>query len=259
MTTLLPDLATARRTVLEVAAAPGRVHVRTSCAGDPATPCLRPMLLESGPSAARVALVPDGALLLAGDAIRLDVRVGRGTRLELVEPAGTVAFDMRGGSARWDVTIDLDTDAVLVWAGEPFVLAAGSRVRRRTTVRMAAGARLALRETLVLGRHRERGGVLDQTFAGYDEQGDPILVEQLTLDDHVHRPGVLGGRRAVGSVVALGIDVEEALCVDGRMDLERGGSVWRGLDHDAHLAVPSDAWRAVLEASRAPRGPRSHE
>lgn len=247
MTTLLPDRATARRTALEVSTAPERARVRVSTAGDPATPCLRPMLLDSGPDSARVALVPDGALLLAEDAVRLDVRVGAGMRLELVEPAGTVAFDMRGAEATWDVTVELAESATLVWAGEPFVLASGSRVNRSTTVRMGAGARLALRETLVLGRHEERSGVLDQRFAAYDAKGDPVLLEQLVLNEHAHRPGVLGGRRALGSVVALGFDIADDVCVARRMDLEHAGTVWRGLAHEAHLAVPPDAWRAVLD------------
>jgi len=248
MTTLLPDRTTARRTALVVTAAPGRARVRTSATGDPTSPCLRPMLIDSGPQRARVALVPDGALLLAGDAIRLYVEVGAGVRLELVEPAGTVAFDMRGAEATWDVRIDLAEGATLVWAGEPFVLAAGARVRRSTSVRLGVGSRLALRETLVLGRHRERGGLLEQTWSAYGPGDVPVLVEQLLLDETARRPGVLGRHRALGSVVALGVPVADEVCADGRLDLEHGGTVWRGLAHEAHRAGPADAWRAVLDA-----------
>jgi urease accessory protein len=248
MTTLLPDRTAARRTALTVSAAPGRARVRTSVTGDPTSPCLRPMLLDSGPQHARVALVPDGALLLAGDAIRLDVEVGPGARLELVEPAGTVAFDMRGAKATWDVHVDLAEDATLVWAGEPFVVAAGARVRRSTSVRLDAGSRLALRETIVLGRHQERGGLLEQSWSAYGPGGVPVLVEQLVLDESAHRPGILGGHRALGTVVALGLSVADEVCVAGRLDLEHGGTVWRGLAHEAHRAVPADAWLAVLDA-----------
>lgn len=248
MTTLLPDRTAARGTTLAVSAARGRARVRSSVTGDPTSPCLRPMLLDSGPQHARVALVPDGALLLAGDAIRLDVEVGPGARLELVEPAGTVAFDMRGAEATWDVHLDLAQDATLVWAGEPFVVAAGARVRRSTSVRLDAGSRLAIRETLVLGRHRERGGLLEQSWSAYGPGDVPVLVEQLVLDESSHRPGILGGHRALGSVVALGLPVADEVCVDGRLELERGGTVWRGLAHEAHRAVPADAWRAALDA-----------
>jgi len=248
MTTLLPDQTSARHTVLAVSAADGRARVHTSTTGDPATPCLRPMLLDSGPDHARVALVPDGALLLAGDAIRLHVEVGPGVRLDLVEPGGTVAYDMRGGEATWDVHLDLAEDAIVVWAGEPFVLAAGSRVRRSTAVRLAAGARLAVRETLVLGRHRERPGRLSHTWSALGPDGGPLLVEELVVDETAHRPGILGGHRALGSVIALGLEVADADCPEGRMDLEHGGTLWRRLDGEAHRAVPVEAWQAVLDA-----------
>jgi urease accessory protein len=248
MTTLLPDRTVARGTTLAVTPTDGRVHVRISTPGDPAAPGLRPVLLDSGARHARVALVPDGALLLTGDAVRVEIEVGRGIRLDLVEPAGTVAFDMRGGDASWDVRIDLARDATLVWAGEPFVVASGARVRRSTVVDMDLGARLLVRETLVMGRHGERGGHLEQVWSAYGHEGVPLLVEETILDDSSDRPGILGGNRALGTVVGLGVAVDPDQCPDGRMDLECGGTVWRGLAHEAHRAVLRDAWRAVLAA-----------
>jgi urease accessory protein len=248
MTTLLPDRSTARGTTLAVTPTDGRVHVRISTPGDPATPCLRPVLLDSGPRHARVALVPDGALLLAGDAVRVEVEVGRGIRLDLVEPAGTVAFDMRGGDASWDVRISLARDATVVWAGEPFVVASGARVRRSTVVDLQPGARLLVRETLVMGRHGERGGHLEQVWAAHGPDGVPLLVEETVLDERSDRPGILGGHRALGTVVGLGVLVDPDLCPDGRMDLEGEGTVWRRLAHEAHRAVLQDAWGAVLAA-----------
>ena len=50
--------------------------------GDPARPCLRPIIMASGDGCARVCLMPEGALLLAGDAIRLEVTLGPGVHLE---------------------------------------------------------------------------------------------------------------------------------------------------------------------------------
>jgi len=248
MTTLLPDRTSGRHTTLTVLAADGRARMQTTTTGDPATPCLRPMLLDSGPDRARIALVPDGALLLAGDAIRLHIEVGPGMRLDLVEPGGTVAYDMCGGEATWDVQVDIAEDATVLWAGEPFVLAAGSRVRRTTAVRMGAGARLALRETLVLGRHRERSGHLSHTWSALGPDDAPLLVEELVVDETAHRPGILGGHRALVSVVALGIEVADSVCPEGRMDLEQGGTLWRGLAEEAHRAIPAGAWQAVLDA-----------
>jgi urease accessory protein len=206
------------------------------------------MLLDSGPDRTRVCLVPDGALLLAGDQIRLDVEVGPGVRLDLVEPAGTVAYDMRGASASWDVGLDLAAGATVVWAGEPFVLAAGARVSRSTTAQLGDGARLAVRETLVLGRHQERTGELDQLWTATAADGRELLVEDLRLDGAVHRPGILGGHRVLGSVLAFGVEVPPEVCDDWRLDLEDGGIVWRRLAAEAHNAVPDEAWQAVLDA-----------
>lgn len=248
MTTLLPDRATIRSTRLVVEPAAGRPRVRTETSGDPARPCLRAMTLSSAPGVARVCLIPDGALLLAGDQIRLDVEVGPGVRLDLLEPAGTVAYDMRGASATWDVRLELASDATLVWAGEPFVVAAGARVSRNTRVRLGDGARLAVRETLVLGRDRERSGELDQTWTATSTDGRELLVEELRLDGAVHRPGILGGHRVLGSVLAFGIGLPPEVCDAGRLDLEDGGIVWRRLAAEAHSAVPTEAWRAVLDA-----------
>ena len=248
MTTLLPDRTSGRHSTLSVRAADGGARVRTTTTGDPAAPGLRPMLLDSGPDRARIALVPDGALLLAGDAIRLHIEVGPGMRLDLVEPGGTVAYDMRGGDATWDVQVDVAEAATVVWAGEPFVLAAGSRVRRTTAVRLGVGARLALRETLVLGRHRERSGHLSHTWSALGPDDAPLLVEELVVDETVHRPGILGAHRTLASVVALGLAVPEDVCPTGRMDLEHGGTLWRGLAEEAHRAVPTGAWQAVLDA-----------
>lgn len=249
MTTLLPDRTGARRTRIRVdAAAGGRARVLATTSGDPARPCLRTVILESRPGYARIALVPDGALLLAGDAINVDIRVGADVRLDVVEPGGTVAYDMRGAEATWDVTVDLGAGSRLAWAGEPFVLSAGARVRRSTDVRLGAGARLALRETLVLGRHHERIGELEQHWTAQGPDGAEILVEHLRIGGSAHRPGILGGNRVIGSVVALGIAVPDDVCREDRLDLDDGGILWRRLALEAHRAEPTEAWRAVVDA-----------
>jgi len=248
MTTLLPDRTGARRTRLVVDAAAGRPRVRSETSGDPRRPGLRPLIVAGGEGYARVCLMPDGALLLAGDAIELEVTLGRGVHLELVEPAGTVAYDMRGEEAAWDVSLFLGERSTLVWAAEPFVVSAGARVSRSTDVRLGTGARLAVRETVVLGRHQERSGALSQTWSARDADGTDLLVEEVLLDETAHRPGILGGNRVLGSVLALGFDLPDDVCPEGRLDLESGGTMWRRLSAEAHQAVHDDVWRAVRDA-----------
>lgn len=227
----------------------GRVRVATSVTSAPGAPALRPMLLSSDADFARISLVPDGALLLAGDRVVVDVHVGSGVRLELVEPAGTVAYGMAGDSATWDVILTLDEGATLLWAGEPFVIAAGARVRRATRVSLGAGARLALREILVLGRHGEPPGSATVTWEAHDYEGRPLLVESLDLDAEATRPGILGSHRVLGSVTAFGVPLDSGDAPDGRLDLEHRGTTWRHLTRAAHQ-LPTGPWKAVSDALR---------
>ena len=127
---------------------------------------LSPRVLSTGPGVARVALVATRALLLGGDRVRVEVHVGEGVELELVEVSGTVAYAGRGRSASWDVDVRVDAGGLLVWDALPFVVADGADVERTTRVSLAAGGArreqgvALLRETLVLGRSGEVGGRL---------------------------------------------------------------------------------------------------
>jgi urease accessory protein len=205
--------------------------VITQVEGGPDRPTVRPVLIESNPDGARISLVPEGALLLAGDAVRLRVEVGEGASLQLVEPAGTVAYDMRGGSATWEVSIDVGIDATLIWDGEPFVAAAGSDTTWTVRIRMAEGARLRWREVLVLGRHGESPGRLRHSLAVHGADGSPVLVDRLDLGPGGH--GVLGAHRVIGSTLLIGMDDPHA--AGTRFALEAGGSLVRSLAAEMHL------------------------
>ncbi|MEU0316388.1 urease accessory protein UreD [Nocardioides sp. NPDC006273] len=240
-----PELASGSLTRVRVEAVEGgRVRVETEVGGPSTAPALRPMLLSSDARSARISLVPDGAMLLAGDQVTVEVEVGEGACLTLVEPAGTVAYDMDGGHADWTVAITLAADASLVWAGEPFVASAGADVTRDTRVTLGPGARLALRETLILGRHGERPGRVVTTWSAHQADGRPLLVESLDLDASSLAPGLLGEHRVLASVTALGRDVPPGVCPDGRLDLERGGTLWRHLADEAH-EIPAQPWECV--------------
>ncbi|SDL38025.1 urease accessory protein [Nocardioides sp. YR527] len=245
MTTSTPELASGSLTRVRIGAVDGtRVRVETDMTGPATAPALRPMLLASDARSARISLVPDGAMLLAGDDVTVEVEVGEGASLTLVEPAGTVAYDMDGGHASWSVAITLATNATLVWAGEPFVVSAGADVTRDTRVTLGPGARLALRETLVLGRHGERPGRVRTTWAAHEHDGRPLLVESLDLDASSLAPGLLGSHRVLASVTSFGRDVPPDVCPEGRLDLERGGTLWRHLADETH-EVPTEPWECA--------------
>lgn len=189
--------------------------------------------LRSPDPVVRVALVATQALLLAGDHVRISVSVAGPVELEVVETAGTVAYDMRGGTARWDVDVTLADGARLTWLGEPFVVAAGASVDRSTTLTLTGGATATLRESLVLGRTGETGGALRTTTrASYD--GVPVLVEDLDLSpDGRGGPAVLGPHRCLDSITTLGHRLADAT---GVLQLEGPGSVSRWVGRDQHLS-----------------------
>ncbi len=130
------------------------------------------------PGGVRVALVPEGAVLLAGDRVEVSVRVAAGASLEIVEPGGTVAYAMRGATASWDVSVEVEDGGRLVWNGQPFVVAEGADVRRRLTVALGGSASATLRETLVLGRTGESPGRL-RTDTTVHRDASPVLVESI--------------------------------------------------------------------------------
>ncbi|GAA3096235.1 urease accessory protein [Kribbella aluminosa] len=188
---------------------------------------LSPRLLPGRPGVVRVALVAAGALLLAGDEVRIEVDVAGAVRLEIVETAGTVAYGMRGGSARWDVDIRLTDGASLQWYAEPFVVAADADVTRTTTTRLTAGCTAQLRESIVLGRHNETGGRLHtSTRAWLDDQ--PLLAEDLEFR---HSWAILGTARCLDTVTTLGFRLPDD---PETLQLEGPGSIARQLVHEQH-------------------------
>lgn len=184
---------------VEVTTADGRARVHTR-----ASSSVRPMLLEVSGTSARVALMPVSATLLAGDAVAIEVSVGAGASLRVVEPTGTVAYDMRGASATWSVSVAVGADARLTWWGEPFVVATGAEVERTTTIRLDEGASMLWRETIVLGRGGEIGGALRARTDVVDGLGRPVLVEEQVYAPAAQVPGRLGPHRVVDTVVSFG-------------------------------------------------------
>ncbi len=189
-------------------------------------------LREQGP-VVRLALVAGQALLLAGDHVRVEVRVIGAVQVEIVEPAGTVAYDMRGGAARWDVAIEVRGGATLSWEGQPFVVSSGADVHRETRIDVEDGCRVTARETLVLGRAGEAGGVL-RSRTQIDLAGMPLVVDELDLGPE-GRAGwaVLHDHRCLDTVTTVGHRLPEG---PGVLQLEGCGSVRRWIGDELHLS-----------------------
>lgn len=194
----------------------------------------RGMPVEWGAHGGTVALLAERALLLEGDHVALRVEVADGLTLHLRETAGTVAYDMRGGCASWSLHAHVAAGATLVVDAPPWVSAEGSRTVRSTEVDLEPEARLAVRETLVLGRTGEDPGRL-VSHTRVSREGRVQLVEEL---DAVH----VAPHRVLDTVLCFGAPADawggEAPAVPGGpLRLESGDLVWRALAHDAHEAA----------------------
>jgi len=187
----------------------------------------------------RTALVPDQAVLLAGDRVEVSVRVASGASLEIVEPGGTVAYAMRGAQAAWDVRIEVEDGGRLVWDGRPFVVAEGADVTRRVEVDVAGTATVSLRETLVLGRTGEGPGRL-RSVSRVRRAGTAVLVEDLDS-----RTGV-GPHRVLDQVLHLGLACQ--VHATQTMVLESGDTMHRWLGSATHLSP----LRGICQSSASP-------
>lgn len=170
---------------------------------------LRAQVLNATAERCRVGLLATSALLLGGDVVELDVEVGPGARLDLVDVAGTVAYHGRGAPSAWTVRCTLGPDARLTYAGEPFVVADGADVTRTCTLDLARGASAVLRDTLVLGRSGQVGGrVRSRSEVRVAER--PVLLEDQLLDpDRLRRaPGLLGPHRVVDTLTRVGLPAD---------------------------------------------------
>lgn len=197
-------------------------RARVTSAGGP----FRVITLAVDDDSAWVALVPDRALLLAGDSVGISITVADGLALHVQETSGTVAYDMRGSSASWRCEAWVGDGAGLVLDSLPWVSSQGSRVNRSLSVDLAGSASLLARETLVLGRSGEGPGALI-ACTSITREGRPVLVEELSS---AH----LAPYRIVDSVLAIG----HSTPISSRaMVLDSGDRLWRRLGREAHLTA----------------------
>lgn len=220
---------------------------------------LSPRILSaSSPGTAQVALVGTQMVLLAGDSIGIDIVVGAGCTLEIVEPVGTVAYGGDGDS-EWDISIEIADGGTLIWQGQPFVISDDARVRRSTRVKLGTHARLLQREILTFGRSGQRGGDLVSKFhaSSSSTDGEPLLIEDLDLSrGRRGRVGVLSENRVLDSIIALGWRPTAKIPTDlAAFDLAEPGTMVRrlGSDHD-HRPMDTcwQAWYHELVAAPQP-------
>ena len=213
-------------------------------AGDPrahvelAVGALAPRLISRDAVRAHIAVAAAGMVLLGGDDVQIEIDVGPGCTLEIEDVGGTVAYP--GARSSWLLGVRIGAGGTLLWHGLPFVVTDGADVVRRGSLTLESGAGAVIRETLVLGRHGERGGRLVSALTVVDT-GGPILVDRLEADGTEPEPGVLGSNRVVDAVIAVGFR-PPARPMD--LEFDRPGAMARHLSDHTHSSPLDPVWDA---------------
>lgn len=179
----------------------------------------------------RVHLIGAAATPLGGDHIGVSVVVGVGARLTLRGVAATLALPGRDtveSYAHWHFEVadggelDVDTPAMIV--------AGGAGHLNTTSVRLAPGARLRLREQVQIGRTGERHGSWRGDLIA-DLADLPLVRHRLELGAGVATDDFLGAPRSLISELRYPDDrpAETFGLAAARLPLEAGGSLFTGL------------------------------
>ncbi len=206
----------------------GGVKIRTQAGEGGRTRIVE--LSATAPLAAKVTgehevhLVGTAAAPLDGDVVTIELEVGDHTQLTVGTVAATMAWPARGdvSPSVMIVRATVGEGAVLRWLPEQLVPVQGCRHVLRSDVQLAATASLLWREEVILGRTGEAPGQLDAELRVV-RAAAPLLHQQLQLsgsDPSIHgAPSLLGGARAVGSLLVAGPDVPEHLVREASDDL----------------------------------------
>jgi urease accessory protein len=180
-----------------------------------------PLLLRrTGPRGGdlTVHLVGGAAGPLRGDDLRLTIEAGPGVRLDVRSVAAQLALPGRPGPAsRLTIRATVAAGATLRWWPEPLIAAAGCDHDTVTEVDVAEGGTLVWRDDLVCGRHNENSGdVRTSTTIRY--AGATLHRHDLAAGPSApgwEGPAVLGGGRAVGTLLIAGPDLPPPGLLDG--------------------------------------------
>ncbi|MBF6206400.1 urease accessory protein UreD [Streptomyces gardneri] len=175
-----------------------------------------------------VHLIGTAATPLGGDELDVVIVVAPGAELVVRSVAATLALP---GSAsplslgRW--RLEVGSGGALDFDPEPMIVAGGARHHTVTTIRLASGARLRLRERVQIGRAGEDGGQWRGDLIA-DVEDTPLLRHRLTLGADTPADDALAAPRAMESEL-----VYPDACVTGttgltqtRLPLAAGGSLF---------------------------------
>jgi urease accessory protein len=153
-----------------------------------------------------------GGGLVDGDAIALDVRLGRGARAVLATQASQKVYRCPRGRAGQSLDAEVADGALLVCVPDPLVPFAGSRYEQRTTLRLAEGASLAWVDVVSCGR-ASRGE--RWAMSSYASRTRIVRGERLVCDDALvldaatqDLPRSMGRFDAIATMFLVGPELE---------------------------------------------------
>jgi urease accessory protein len=159
-----------------------------------------------GRHGAQVHLVAGAAGPLAGDQLHLKIDVAAGTTLFLREVGSTLLLPGQHADPSTTRTdIHVAPEATFGWEAEPIIAAQGCNHRNDVHITLDDGARLLLRESIVLGRHGEQPGDLHQRLRiWYADK--PLYAQELTIGTLTPGwagPAVTDGHQSLGSILVV--------------------------------------------------------
>lgn len=212
-------------------------------------------LLPRGAGVEAVLLNTAGGIT-GGDHLRYQADVGPGARLTLTTQAAERIYRAQPGlTGRIDVRLTLGAGAALDWLPQETILFDRCALARRLEVDMAPDARLLVVEPLVLGRAAMGERVSQAVLTDHwriRRGGTLVYADALRLTgpvaDTAARPGVLGGARALASLVYIAPDAPDRLAEARALlpDADAGASAWNGLMAIRMVAADSALLRKSL-------------
>lgn len=167
-------------------------------------------------------LVTTSGGLVGGDEIAVRIAAGDGTAVLASPQAAEKVYRSAGADCRIDMRLEAGPDAWLEWLPQETIVFDGARLRRRTVIEAAPGARVLAGEMLALGRaamgERLSAGLLRDSWE-VRKDGRLRWADMLHLDKGV--AGVLAHPAGLGGAVACATAVYVADDAGARLNAAR--------------------------------------